>query len=260
MEDSQRERIKLCVRGLYDAQKLRIQLELRIARLVRDDLMTEEEAKAFFHLPFSWFEKAENAMEKMVSKETKDLPIVKKWLRRVRGIGPRLSGLLIANIYDIERFASPGKLYAYCGLHVKDGRAVKRAKGEKANWNSFLKTKLVGVLAGCILKANGEYRSFYDDYKVRVENRESCPLTKEQHAKKDSKVTWLPNGCTKGHVHNMALRGIQKLFLMDLFFAWYELLGIIPPTTYAEDKLGRIHKEQKYPNLTPKRHASQIKN
>lgn len=171
MNDAQRERIKLCVRGLYDAQKLRIQLELRIARLVRDDLMTEDEAKAFFHLPFGWFEKAEHEMEKMVNKETKDLPIVKKWLRRVRGIGPRLSGLLIANIYDIERFASPGKLYAYCGLHVKDGRAVKRAKGEKANWNAELKTTCWKI-GQSFVTAGGPYRALYDRYKARIIERE----------------------------------------------------------------------------------------
>ena len=139
-------------------------------------------------MPFGWFEKAEKEMEKMVSKETKDLPIVKKWLRRVRGIGPRLSGLLVANIYDIERFASPGKLYAYCGLHVKDGRAVKRTKGEKANWNAELKTTCWKI-GQSFVKAGGPYRALYDRYKSRIIEREE---TKGNVIYTMVKSKWIP--------------------------------------------------------------------
>lgn len=280
MNDAQRERIKLCVRGLYDAQKLRIQLELRIARLVRDDLMTEEEAKAFFHLPFGWFEKAEHEMEKMVNNETKDLPIVKKWLRRVRGIGPRLSGLLVANIYDIERFASPGKLYAYCGLHVKDGRAVKRAKGEKANWNAELKTTCWKI-GQSFVKAGGPYRALYDRYKSRIIEREETkgnviytmvknkwiPVSQvppEPHDERASQPTdeiqendasQTPSETqtndasqkapewTLGRINNMAIRYIVKRLLSHLWEVWRELEGLPIRDPYPIEYLGHQQKD-----------------
>lgn len=166
------DRIKLAVRGLYDAQKLRIQLSLRIQRLVRDGIMEEDEAKTFFKLPFSWFEKAEHEMQKLVVRETKNLPIVKSWLLKVRGVGPRIAGLMVANIAPIERFPNVAKLWAYAGLAVKDGRAVKREKGQKSNWNQELKTT-AWKLAQSFVKQGGAYRDVYDRYKSRIIERET---------------------------------------------------------------------------------------
>lgn len=183
-----RERLKLAVRGLYDAQKLRIQLQLRIARLVRDEIMDEDEAKTFFHLPFGWFEKAEHEMEKLVKCESRDLPIVKKWLSRVRGIGPRLSGLLVANISDIERFDNVAKLWAYAGLHVIDGKAVKRKAGQKSNWNQELKTT-AWKMGQSMIKSGGPYRNLYDKYKCRIIEREQ---TKGNTIYTQVKGKWVP--------------------------------------------------------------------
>jgi len=184
----QQDRVKLCVRGLYDAQTLRIQLELRILRLVRDEIMSEKEAKTFFKLPFAWFEKAEHEMQKMVWKEVKDWPIVKRWLIRVRGIGPRLSGLLVANIGDIGRFDTVSKLWAYAGLAVHDGHAQKRVKGQKANWNDELK-KTAWKIGQSFVKAGGPYRELYDRYKARIIERELTRGTVIYH-KPEGK--WIP--------------------------------------------------------------------
>lgn len=52
-------------------------------------------------------------------------------------------------------------LWAYCGLAVdtSTGKAVRRTKGQKSNWNPFVKTKVVGVLADCLIKADGAGRA-----------------------------------------------------------------------------------------------------
>jgi len=52
-------------------------------------------------------------------------------------------------------------LWAYCGLAVdqETGKAVRRKKGQKANWNPFVKTKMIGVLADCVIKADGVSRA-----------------------------------------------------------------------------------------------------
>lgn len=276
MDDAQKERIKLCVRGLYDAQKLRIQLELRIQRLVRDEVMNEEEAKKFFHLPFGWFEKAEHEMQKMVAKETKDLPIVKKWLKKVKGIGPRLSGLLVANIGDIGRFDTVGKLWAYAGMHVIDGRAVKRAKGQKANWNAELKTTCWKI-AQSFVKTGGPYRELYDRYKARIIEREQTkgnviyqsvnnkwqPISQRaldthpldashppdeapgegasQRPIEDQSDGASPTKApewTLGRINNMSLRYIAKRLLSHLWLVWREMEGLPVRDPYCVEYLG----------------------
>lgn len=165
--------IKLVVRRLYDAQKLRIQSDLRLQRLVREELILKEEAERVFGRAKEFEEKAEAEYERIIWREVKGLRIVEEWLGRIRGVGPRISGLLLANIAPIDRFPNVAKLWAYAGLHVVDGKAAKRAKGEKANWNAELKTTC-WKLAGSFIKAGGEngYRGIYDRYKARITERE----------------------------------------------------------------------------------------
>ena len=101
-------------------------------------------------------------------------------------------------------------------------------KGEQATrksitFNPYLKTKLTGVFAPCLIKAGGKYKDIYDAYKHRIENHPN-------HVEK-----------TKAHRHNMAMRYMVKMFLIDLYNAWRELenLPIAPP--YHEAKLGIFH-------------------
>lgn len=186
------DRAKLVVRGLYDAQKLRIQLELRIGDLVRKGAMTKDEAKTFFNVSFGHLERAEKEMEKLVWREVKDLAITKRWLKHVKGIGPRLSGLLIANIAPIDRFPNVAKLWAYAGLHTIDGGAAKRTKGKKANWNAELKTT-AWKIGGSFLKSGGPYRELYDRYKRRILEREvnrGTPITATIEGKAGVVIDW----------------------------------------------------------------------
>ncbi len=103
----------------------------------------------------------------------------------------------------------------------KDGKEKIR-KG--ITFNPFLKTKLVGVLGTCFLRSRGcQYRKCYDDYKHRLENH-------PKHIEK-----------SKGHRHNMAIRYMVKIFLIDLYSHWRKLekLPVHPP--YHEAKLGLKH-------------------
>lgn len=269
-------RIKLLVRGLYDAQKLRIQLELRIQRLIREKIMTQKEADAFFELPFSMFKKAEDAMAKSVARETKDHPIIKAWLGKVPGIGPRLAGLLVANIAPIERFATSSKLWAYAGLHVKDGKAVKRVKGQNSNWNQELKTT-AWKISQSLIKQDHEYRKRYDEYKARIIEREVNKgnivwgMVNSKKARiierelEKGNIVWgivnnkyvalhgLANDETEHlqvwkkkekpdwtlmRVNNMALRKIAKMLLCHLWEVWRKLEDLPLRDPYCVEYLG----------------------
>jgi hypothetical protein len=181
------------------------------------------------------------------------------------------------------------KLWAYSGLHVIDGRAARRKKGERANWSQFLKTKMLGVLAPSFLKCSSPYRSFYDDYRHRLESIQ-CSLPPVKHANRfaghpasedqppdasqsdlddqiatasqgivddqnevashpdtepqDRLASLLPNGCTKAHMHNKAMRYMVKRFLADLYVQWRTIRGLTVRPPYAEEYLGRVHSGQ----------------
>ena len=168
-------------------------------------------------------------------------PIWRGFLKGVKGIGPAMAGVLISEI-DVRTARYASSVWRYAGLDVAaDGRGrgrfkehlVKRAyvslEGEpkerdSITFNPFLKTKLMGVLAGSFLKQPGSpYRQVYLDYKHRLESHPA-------HAEK-----------TKGHRHNMALRYMVKRFLVDLWREWRMLEGLPTPSPYAEAKLGLVH-------------------
>lgn len=121
-------------------------------------------------------------------------------------------------------------LWAYAGLAVdtRTNTARRHVKGERSNWNPFLKTKMLGVLGGQFIKyknrTTGEispYREIYDNYKHRLQSRDF--------------------GKNPGHVHKAALRVAVKYFLQDLWLAWRRLEGFPTTLPYKEAMLGRVH-------------------
>ena len=239
-----REVMRLTVRSLYDIQKLRIEMGNRLSAQKRLGVLTEDwEKRLAVHQEV--LEKREMEMGKDIKLLLSDEPIWKEFLQGVKGCGTRMAGVVISEISDPGKFDTVSKLWAYSGLHVKDGRAVRRKKGERANWNPFLKAKLVKVLGDCFIKSNSPYRKFYDDYKNRLLNR-PCALTPGEHKKSlrgedddKAKEKLEPNGCTKGHMHNKAIRYMVKMFLLDLYVAWRTLNGLEVRPPYREEYLGR---------------------
>jgi len=169
-------------------------------------------------------------------------PIYTTFLRDITGIGPAMAAVLISEI-DITKCRYPSSLWKYAGLDLgPDGRGrsrrrehlIKRkyidANGQEqtrdsVTYSPFLKTKLMGVLAGLFLRTgNKEYRKLYDDYKHRVSTD-------------PARAHW-----NKGHRHEAAKRYMIKLFLRDLYNAWrpLEALPVEPP--YHEAKLGLHHR------------------
>lgn len=173
----------------------------------------------------------------------KDYPIYNNFLAGVVGVGPAMAGVIISEI-DITKAEYPSSVHKYAGLDVAgdgQGRSRKKEHLEESQYtdkngelqtkkgitfNPFLKTKLVGVLGSSFVKQSPDkckYRKVYDDYKHRIENMEA-------HKEK-----------SKGHRHNMAVRYMVKIFLIDLYNEWRSLEGLPVAPTYSEAKLGKIH-------------------
>lgn len=183
--------------------------------------------------------KDEENLGKGVGRLVAEFPIWERFLDGVKGCGPMMSAVIISEL-DIHKARHISSFWKYAGLDVVDGQGRSRkatslvdreyinADGENATrksitFNPFLKTKLIGVLASSFLRCSSPYRDYYDNYRVRLDNR---PDMAEQ---------------SKGHKHNMALRYMIKMFLKDLWLSWRVIEGMPTEPDYAEAKLGIVH-------------------
>jgi hypothetical protein len=119
------------------------------------------------------------------------------------------------------------------------GKAMKPVRGEKLTYNSFLRSKLCGVLGPILIKCDSPWRKHYDDYKKR----------------------WISQnrGVNDAHRHAAAIRYMIKMLLIEIYKEWRAAEGLPVRPPYAEEKLGHTHvggttKNNQEPNasdLTP---------
>ncbi len=190
-------------------------------------------------------------------------PVIKshpawKWAKRVKGIGPENLAKVVGLIEKVERdgkfgiecFDTPSKVVRYCGFAVIDGKAEKRVIGEKLHYNSELRSML-WRLGNNLNMATGKFHQFYlggKEYlewryqrdgariiptptskfcpechvQVQVKTAKYCPDCDTRLAKKQE-----PEGVIfEGHLHNQALRRMIRMFIIQLYTAWREELGL----------------------------------
>jgi hypothetical protein len=283
-----REELRQSVRFMYDLQQARIQSGNRGGSKTAALSKSHQERM----IVQSWLLKTlESNGLSNVNDLLKNFPIwidpkSKKdgWLKRQKGCGPTMAGVLISEI-DITRAETPSALWSYCGLSVKTcsacngtGKAkdkngvskpcemccatgthgARRVKGEKARYNPWLKAKVVKVLAECLIKANSPWREYYDNYKRRKENTmtEQCMgCLGTGKVIIDKKKVTCPNcegtggpapwGKRKAHRDAAAKRYMAKMFLLELWKEWRLLEGLPIVDPYSEAYLGRKHGDHK---------------
>jgi len=189
--------------------------------------------------------KAEIEMGKKIKTYVKDYPIFHHFLQHVKGCGPSMAAVFIAKLdpYVAKHISA---YWRYCGVGVRtdiDGKGdsirdnhliIERYvdKNENINFkksvtmNPFVKSKLLGVLAGGFLKAKDNPDKYNLAYYAMRERYDKMP----EH--KDKKI---------GHKHAMARRYAAKLFLADLWIAQRTLEGLPVTKPYHEAKLGLKH-------------------
>jgi len=234
--------LALVVRQFYDIQDLRMSMSNRLKAYERLGYHTEHASEVYDKM-----QEFESYIGDVASKMVKDEPIFNAWLKHVKGIGPILSAAIITRISSIDRFESISALWAYAGMHVVNGRAPERARGQSANWDPKLKTLIAYRIPLQFIKASRSFgRKLYDQYKEFYEqvHDERCPVWSHPNAKVNrtgTKATMKNKGCSrKGHIHNMATRKVGKMFLSCLWLAWRELENLPITEPYAA-KLGHTH-------------------
>lgn len=180
-------------------------------------------------------------------------PMWKLFFKDVKGCGETMAGICIAYLDPIVARHS-SSFWKFCGLDTvvtldSDGNPVLDAEGNVVRhgrsmsdteifdyvaadgsikqktgitYNPLMKSKMVGVLADCILRAgtkNGnKYAEIYYDYKTRLENS--------------------GKGNCAGHRDRMAKRYMIKQFLRDLWVVWREYEGYEVTEPYEVAVLG----------------------
>lgn len=265
MPVDQKTKVKLrrAVRYLYDLQKLRISTGNRdTTRTVE----LEPEDLAFLTRSAEGLKALEHEMEKEVKAILKTVPVYKSFLKGVKGVGPRMAGVLLAE-FDISKSTTVSKMWAYSGLHTVEGKAPKRRRGETCGFNPWLRAKLLKVLGESFIKSNSPYRKYYDDYKHRKESMRvaTCTAcqgkgklkqkveTEEGKANGKSKIVICANcegtggpapwGNSKMHRHMASIRYMVKMFLADLWEAWRVEEGLPVRVPYKEEYLSEHHAE-----------------
>lgn len=147
--------------------------------------------------------------------------------------------LLLGTMPPLEDFTSIKAAYKYIGLHVVEGRSVKRQKGVKLGFDVRRRSIAIVRIAEPMMKTRGLYRFVYDNrrdhtmltHPPMTEDCKFCELAweKTSEAKKKAKAEGKPTvpsfDCaavggvhwTDGHRHSDALRVLAKAVVHDLW-------------------------------------------
>lgn len=129
------------------------------------------------------------------------------WVAETQGLGAKTVGRFLGAVGPLQSRTMPSQLWAYCGLHVIDGHAPRRRRGEQANWSTRAKTRAYLMAEACVKligvggKRRSPYRDVYDASRALDELRQadrSEPLT-------------------DGHMHARAMRKVSKAILADMW-------------------------------------------
>lgn len=235
--------LRVLVETYYDIQHMRLIAENRIRAAVRVRGLSEAKAKVLEDWTDERLCKQESELKAMVQKQIKHHPLWATWLKDVKGIGPCICGGLLAWVGDIGKFDTVSKLWAYAGLHVIDGHAAKRTKGEKANWSDNLKVLAWKAAQSFVMVGDG-YRELYlkEKTRLRVLHPEPVPYDPPRFKRLKPGQTdadrELLSQYSDGHIDNMAKRWVAKLFLSHVWEEWRKIEGLPIRAAYVVEKLG----------------------
>ena len=183
----------------------------------------------------------ENNLTKRIEAAVKKTPEWKLYFKNIKGIGPKLAAILIAEI-DPYKAETVSKIWQYAGLNSanvfgkkkdKDGnvtvttdlvRGDKPTAGYVLPYNKYLKMCVMGKIATqLIMNGNKEYTAIYEGAK-------NFYMTNPK---------W--EGESKLHCHRAALRKMMKQFLADYYAFVRPLYGLETRVPYAEEKMGIVH-------------------
>lgn len=174
------------------------------------------------------------------------------WFSRVKGIGKENIGKVIGlirvkpeqglrkiqdsedwELVDLPYAQTISAVWKFCGYAVDDGHAPRREKGTKLTYNNTLRS-MCWRLGTSLMRGRGKFYEKYLAFKQMYQQRYISNGWQIVPKKDDPENKII----SEGHIHNMALRKMIKLFLACLVIVWREAEGLPPTKPYVIDKLG----------------------
>lgn len=215
-------------------EKLRVSSEVRLSHLAKQGRQDPETKELHSKL-----EELEKFVDGRVAHLIQGHPAY-PWFSQVKGIGKENIAKVVAPV-DIEKANTISSLWKFAGFSVEDGEAPKRRKGGKLEYNSQLRSMCWRLGSG-LLRARGKFYEYYEKEKAKYleefKNRGISIVPSSALPMKDGK-RYEPEGVkSEGHIHNMALRKMIKLFLACLWLVWREYEGLSVTKPYVIERLG----------------------
>lgn len=215
-------------RLLLDVLKVRVACRNRQSAMERDGI--DRAHMAIIDETLVDTEKQESIIERMIVRLMKKHPLA-PFIESHKGIGAKSLVELFACIPPLDQFATVSKLWKFCGYSVDGGRAPRRSRGVKANYNPEARAVCYRIGSAFIKSGGGgRYREIYDQKRAEYFSRErlgpsGCWSSPEPHLDKQKRLLQCfkvdaDGKETSAHAHNAALRYAIKELLKDLWIEW----------------------------------------
>lgn len=204
----------------------------------------------------------EDRLAKQIDEVVINDPMWNGFFKGIKGIGSMGAAYILAYI-DIEKGSTRARIYQYCGLNPSMVRAKKinsktyeiketdfMIRGDKLTsgymcpYNSYLRSRLYGIVASGIIKAGcrtnketgeiiySKYYKIYSDRKNRMKNS-------RKPVYEGSDRLWCDE--TAAHLDMDARRYMIKELLSDFYEVYRAQEGLEVRPRYSEEYLGRVH-------------------
>ncbi len=165
-------------------------------------------------------------IEKQLTKYAKQLPVWNSFWEPIRGVGAMGLAQIIGEAGDLSNYTNPAKLWKRFGLAVMpDGQQRKHKDAALAELHGYSphRRAVMHVIGDSMLRnCEGYWRKVYDDNKQRERDKAAAEgLTVAPSAKiQRMSVSDRAKHRSDGHIHNRALRYLEKRLLKKLWQAW----------------------------------------
>lgn len=193
-------------------------------------------------------------LESAMLRQLRQIPIYKRYLADVFGVGPIIAAYLVSELDPSYRerhglgATKPSGWRMFCGLAVVDGHLVRRARGQRNAYSSEMRTRIFQFFQALWKNRehdpNNKYLAIWDGYRHRIEQSERV-FDRGNDAKGEWKGKIITaQGKTvsaRGFAHSGGWHKAADVFIEDLYIAWRALEGLPVWPSYYAAKLGYEH-------------------
>jgi len=155
-------------------------------------------------------------------------PLYTRYLQFVKGVGAATAAYLVT-VLNPARFETVSKMWKFCGLHVENGKAPRRAAGQATGWNPVART-MMWKLGENFRKVGSFYKMMYQSF-FEESTKKHPSWTKAHHLAHARRVTVK---LFLAHWHTVG-RALQGLPTRKPYICEKQPHQCVPPVLDTED-------------------------